>query len=275
MRNLIFLLLLTGCATVTPPVPVPSTTAAADTSGPVPCNNGLSLVNASLWVQSAAEYDAAALQTYNLARRAVDEGLAAADSRPAAVILDLDETAIENMPFEARMVRKGITYDKNDWLSWVNESKGRAVPGAAEFLAYVRSRGVTPFYITNRMQEEEAGTRANLQRLGYPLLGNEDNVLTRAEREEWKSSDKAPRRDWVASRYRVLAVLGDDLNDFANAHDATQEARDEIVRRNAAEWGTRWFIVPNPTYGSWERAIVGSSTGCEALTKKVEALKPN
>jgi 5'-nucleotidase (lipoprotein e(P4) family) len=170
-------------------------------------------------------------------------------------------------------VRKGITYDQEDWFKWVDESAAKPIAGAAEFLAYLQSRGVTPFYITNRLAREEAGTRRNLERLQYPLTG-EDNLFTRGERKEWESSDKGPRRDWVAERYRVLAVLGDDLNDFETAHESTIEARDAIVRDHAADWGTRWFILPNPMYGSWERAITGSSKGCEALQKKIEALRP-
>ena len=265
---LLALVLLTACAT-TPAAPSATTASAA------PCGNpGVALVNASLWFQSAAEYDANAIQTFNNARRAVDEALLMSGDKPPAVVLDLDETVLDNTAFEGRMVRQNRTYDLGEWQSWVNESKATAVPGAREFLTYIQSRGVTPFYITNRMQVEEDGTRRNLGTLGYPITTNIDNVLTRAEREEWKSSDKGPRRDWVASQYRIIAVLGDDLNDFENSHEATIESRDAIVRNHAADWGTRWFILPNPMYGSWERAVVGSSSGCEALNKKIEALKP-
>ena len=271
MRQLaaLALLLLAACTSTLTPIAQPAQPVVTT----APCNPGLSLVNASLWFQSAAEYDANALQTFNNARRAVDAALATTGDRPPAVILDLDETVLDNSAFEGRMVRKGITYDLEDWFRWVDESAAKSIAGAAEFLTYLQSRGVTPFYITNRLAREEAGTRLNLQRLGYPLIG-EDNLFTRGEREEWASSDKGPRREFVASRYRVLAVVGDDLNDFANAHDASIEERDAIVRRHAADWGTRWFILPNPMYGSWERAIIGSSKGCEALEKKVEALQP-
>jgi acid phosphatase len=78
----------------------------------------------------------------------------------------------------------------------------------------------------------------------------------------------------VASRYRVVAVLGDDLNDFVNAQGKSSEERDALVRNNAHEWGTRWFILPNPIYGSWEDAIAGEGSPCEKLQRKIEALKP-
>ena len=138
MRNFAFALafLLAGCATTQPGAPQ---------SAAAPCNSGLALVNASLWVQSAAEYDAAALGVFNAARRAVETGLAESGGRPAAIIVDADETVIDNTQFEARMVHAGKTFDSAEWLRWVNEAEARAVPGATEFLNWAASRGVTTF----------------------------------------------------------------------------------------------------------------------------------
>ncbi len=239
-----------------------------------PCNPGLALVNAAAWVATAAEYRASALQTYNAARRALDAALATPGDLPPAIILDLDETAIDNIPFEARMVRQGKTYDSGVWKEWVGESAAGPTPGAAEFLAYAKSRGVTPFYITNRKAEEEAPTRANVEKLGYPLDANEDTILTRGERQEWTSGDKSPRRAFVAAHHRVLLVLGDDLNDFVAAAGKSVAERAALVRENEAKFGTSWFILPNPIYGSWESTIAGSGSACEQLQKKIEVLKP-
>ena len=264
MKRLAFVVLLfTACATTPPPVTTP------------PCDPGLALVNAAAWLQTAAEYRASATQTYAVARMALDSALAdTSNQKPPAIILDLDETAILNLPFEARMVQQHKEYDGKAWSQWVSESAATAVPGAAEFLAYARSRGVTPFYITNRKAEEEAGTRRNLEKLGFPLDANEDTVLTRGERPEWSAGDKTARRDYVASRYRVLLLLGDDLNDFIPAQGKSVEERFALIRDNADKWGKTWFILPNPAYGSWEVAAAGSGTACEQMQKKIEALKP-
>lgn len=232
-----------------------------------PCNAGLALVNAALWVQSAAEYRASAMQTYAVARRALDAALTISDVKPAAVILDLDETSLDNTPFEARMVHSRKAYDADAWKEWVSESAAGATPAAAEFLTYARSRGVTLFYITNRKADEKEATRQNLEKLGYPVTN--ETLLTRVD-----TSDKGPRRDFVASHYRVLLLLGDDLNDFTDAAGKTVEQRIAIIRENAGRWGTSWFILPNPMYGSWEAAMTGSGNDCEKLQKKIEALKP-
>ncbi|HEX9160168.1 MAG TPA: HAD family acid phosphatase [Thermoanaerobaculia bacterium] len=240
---------------------------------PPPCNPALALVNAAAWMSTAAEYRASTMQTYAEARRALDAALATAGNKPPAIILDLDETSIENLPFESRVIAQGKTFDQKTWSTWINESAATPVPGAAEFLSYARSRGVTPFYITNRKAEEKAATRANLEKLGYPLDPSQDTLLTRGERPEWSSADKTPRRDFVASRYRVLLFFGDDLNDFTSAAGKSVDERLAMIRANADKWGSSWFILPNPVYGSWEPAVAGSGTPCEQMQRKLEAVR--
>ena len=249
--------------------------ACASTPAPAPvtCNPGHTLLNAALWTQHAAEYRALALQTYANARMALDRELAASSGGlPPAVILDLDETTLDNTPFEARVIRAGMTYDSAMWKKWTAEGAAPAVPGALEFLRYAQSRGVRPFYVTNRDLDEEPGTRRNLETLGFPLDPNLDTLLQRGEN-DWKS-DKTARREHVAKSHRVLLLIGDDLNDFVNARDKSQAERDELLARTAGEWGTRWFMLPNPMYGSWENAVTGGKgTPCEQVQKKVDALR--
>lgn len=275
------LFLATACATAPTPVPTPAPTpqgAAAQ------CTPGHALVNAVLWVSSAAEYRASALQTYAAARRQLDAALAdpsftgaeeetnSDPSQPPAVILDLDETTLDNIEFERRMVRAGKTYDEEQWDAWVAEAAAAAVPGAKEFLAYAHSRGVRAFYISNRDQDPEGpGTRRNIERLGLPLTA--DSLLLRGGRPEWKS-DKSGRRAHVAATHRVLLVIGDDLNDFTDARDKSEAERAAVTARRESWWGTRWFMVPNPMYGTWERAAIGTDgTPCERLQRKIDALK--
>ena len=261
MRNALILILLTGCASSTPTPP------AAEG-----CNSGMALLNASLWVQSSAEFKAAARQTYNMAARELDAALAGTTG-PSAVILDLDETVLDNSAFETRMIREGKSYNADEWRTWVSEATAKEIPGAKEFLLHARDRGVAIFYITNRKADEEADTRRNLELLGLPISSTEDNVLTRGDKPEWPSNDKSPRREWVASRYRVLMMIGDDLNDFVSANDKSMAERNAIVASNAGKWGSTWFVVPNPMYGSWEKTITGTTAECAALQKKLGALR--
>ncbi|HJQ41091.1 MAG TPA: HAD family acid phosphatase [Thermoanaerobaculia bacterium] len=271
MRKLALLLLFAAACTTT------------KTQSP-PCNAGLALVNATVWVQQGAEYRALALATYDAATRALDTALAdpswnaeegtSDPSQPPAIIVDSDDTVFDNTPFEVRELKKGITYDEKDWTQWVAEASRDAVPGAAQFLAHAKSRGVTVFYITNRDIGEEEGTRQRIANLGFPLEANLDTILTRGERKEW-TSDKSSRREFVAAQYRLLLLAGDDLNDFANARDQSIADRYKIVEDKRSWWNTKWFMLPNPMYGSWERPITGGTgTPCEQLQKKVDALRP-
>ena len=272
MRRLIpaFLLLSLACTTATP-VAAP------------PCNPGHSILNATLWVQSSAEFRAASTQTFAAARRALDEALAdrtrtgateetnADPDQPPAIVTDVDETVLDNTPFEARVIQAGKTYDSATWKAWTAEGAAPPMPGAAAFLQDAKSRGVTVFYVTNRDEDERPGTRATLERAGFPLDPNVETLLLRTDP---KVSDKSPRRKQVADRYRLLLVLGDDFNDFANVREASWEVRDALVKEKESWWGTRWFMLPNPMYGSWERAAIGSGgTPCEQAERKVRALK--
>jgi len=100
----------------------------------------------------------------------------------------------------------------------------------------------------------EEATRRNLKELGFPLSEKEDRILSKDERTEW-TSDKVKRRAHVAADYRIIMLFGDDLNDFIAAKGISQKKRAELVRKYMDMWGTKWFILPNPTYGSWESAL--------------------
>ena len=225
-------------------------------------------LSAVLWVQSSAEYEAATAGTYTSASRALELGHAdsswtAATEQdgeyrhlPAAVILDVDETVLDNTPYQARLIEDGDTYGPESWGAWVAEARAPAISGALEFTRGAARAGITVFYVTNRDSALEDATRANLERLGFPLAVQEDVILTRGERPEW-GSDKSSRRAHIAQRYRIVLLVGDDLADFVAADRASVSERRALVERFRANWGTRWIVLPNPMYGSWERSLLG------------------
>ena len=267
------------------------------------CSPGTTLLNAVLWVQNSAEYKANARMVYANATRALEDGIrnktwsamaqSGAEKLPLAVILDLDETAISNVPFEARSIRAGVTYSQLLWDEWVSSASATAIPGVAAFLQTARKNNVTPFYITNRRSVESTKLTENLNKLGFPILTvrdeegtTTDNLLLRNDKKEWSDSDKTARREWVAKRYRVIVLVGDDLNDFISTTNKSEAERDDIVmNQHGDDWGTRWFILPNPMYGSWQNAALtktpagatgprGPQDGCEEVEWRIDATKP-
>lgn len=241
---------------------------------------------ATLWVQTSAEYRATAWQAYAAARESLLRALAdpswtaAVEQEgrdfaglPPAVVLDVDETVLDNTPFQARMILDGATFDPQAWTVWVDEAAAPPVPGAREFLRLVDSLGVAAFYVTNRDEAHEAATRRNLEGAGLPVDPEVDTVLTRGEREGW-TSDKSSRREAVAERYRIVLVIGDDFNDFVAAR-LPRADRERLADRYRDRWGERWIVLPNPNYGSWEGALYppGDRSDDEEARLRLEALE--
>lgn len=267
MKTGLLLVSLVAVASCASHSSVQTTTVAATTSATLSHEN----LNAVVWMQTAQEYEASAIQAYRLAMLQLDAALkdpswtaaleqtGDASKLPPAVVLDIDETVLDNSFFQARLVRDRAVYSAERWGVWVREARAPGIPGALEFTQYAAGKGVTVFYISNRMADLEPPTRANLQALKFPLSDKIDTVLSRAERPEWQASAKGPRRALVARDYRILLLIGDDLGDFVVNADGTPAERRERTAPNADWWGRRWIMIPNPSYGSWERAVIGSS----------------
>ena len=266
-------LVLSACATARPPATPPAgepPSAAAAAEHPT--------LYATLWIQTAAEYRAIAWQAYTAARSslaraledttwtaAIEQAGTGYGGLPPAIILDVDETVLDNSPNQARMIRSGGEFEPESWTRWVEESRAPPVPGAPEFLALADSLGVTVFYVTNRDAPHEAATRRNLEAAGLPLEPDVDTILLRGERDDWVS-DKSSRRRAVAERYRIILLVGDDFNDFVAANLPRAE-RDRLVERYRDRWGERWIVLPNPIYGSWERVLYSEATDPDAAER--------
>jgi len=223
------------------------------------------LLNATLWVSNSVEYKANTLQSYAYAKILLDEALAdknwtAATEQtgnyqnlPPAIILDGDETAIDNGPYESWLVKTGKDYSGKTWNAWVMAGAARAVPGAVEFTKYADSKGVKVFYVTNRTEDQEDVTRKNMEALGFPMGGNVDTFLMNNEKPDW-TSKKGTRRAFVAQNYRVLLLFGDNYGDFSDDFGGSEAQRLASLQANMAHIGHDWIFIANPEYGSFESA---------------------
>ena len=228
-------------------------------------------LNAVLWMQTAVEYKAATVQTYRVAQAALLQGLrdphwtAALEQNgdfanlPPAVILDLDETVLDNSPFQARLVASPVPLNEigAEWTKWINELGAGLVPGAIDFLQFAHASGVTPIYITNRKcdsSKDDDPTVEVLRKLQVPLDSPVDRLFCAKDS---KDTDKTPRRRLVAAKFRILLIFGDQLGDFLTIPpgEANLVGREKLFVAHQSLWGERWFQLPNPTYGSWEGAV--------------------
>ena len=239
-----------------------------------------------LYQQTAAERLAGSLQTFRSAKQALDNALADpswsalpgqdVQGKRSAIIVDVDETVLDNTAYEARMILDGTKYPEG-WVNWGKEAVATEVPGAKDFLNYAASKGVTIFYVTNRVIELKESTKKNLTKLDIPWDQGIDTVLMRGEN-NW-DSNKGPRRELIGEKYRVLLMVGDNLGDFVDAKDnnLSPEKRKEIVRAYSDYWGVKWFMIQNIAYGDWEGALYNfdySLSPDEVNNARLENLKP-
>ena len=201
------------------------------------------------WFRASAERRAAYLQAYRLAGEVVTRRAGGLAAGSWAVVLDGDETVLDNAPYEQGLVERGATYDSASWNAWVRRGVAADLPGAIGFTALVRQLGGRVVIVTNRDEAFCAATRANLVRARITA----DEVLCRTDR---STDSKDPRFDAVARGVapsvlpplRVVMWVGDNIQDFPHTTQAVRTAGDEAF----GDFGERFFVLPNPMYGSWE-----------------------
>jgi 5'-nucleotidase (lipoprotein e(P4) family) len=231
---------------------------------------------AVLWQQTSGERRALSYQAFALARMLLDRDLRVNRRirKPRAVIVDLDETILDNGRNEGWQLKNRINFNQKDWTDWVNRAEATAVPGSVEFLRYAAARRVTVFYITNRNESQKQGTATNLKKLGFPNV-NDQTLLVQIDPNDLS---KESRRQTVGAKYRVVLLMGDDLNDFAKVFEdsKTVDSRIAAAERNKDQFGRRFIMLPNPMYGSWESTIYGYGSKlseAEKAAKRKSTLK--
>ena len=226
-------------STPTPPVRTPQPAAAATPTLP----------ESIRWVRDGAEFRAAAMQAYRAAGAGVATAAQGRQPGTWAVVLDADETVISNLQYQIERAQAGLGFTSESWHAWVARREATAIPGAAAFLARIRDLGGRIAIVTNRLESECADTEAVFKtlRLAY------DMMLCRPD---GGPSDKNPRFAAVAGGTTkaggppldTVVFVGDNILDFPNLSQAAAKKDDTAL----APFGTRYFLLPNPMYGSWQ-----------------------
>lgn len=223
-------------------------------------------IMALAWVQDSAEFAALSHQAYNMARMAIDLDLATMEegAKKGAVIVDVDETVLDNSYYNASFTGNNGSYGSSTWNEWVKDEKATAMPGSIEFLNYAVEKGYDIYYVTNRKAKYDLTepTMNNLKALGYPQA-TEDHMLLRTD-----ESDKEARRQIVAEDHRIVLLMGDNLNDFTSDFGGlSNDARKAEVEKVKAEFGKKFIILPNPIYGDWEPGMADGYWGLDDMGK--------
>ena len=209
------------------------------------------LVMAVLWYQHAAEMRALYYQAFHAAGMQIDiDHKTRKGKKPGAVIVDVDETVLDNSPHSAKMILENKSFPYA-WTDWVNRAEAEALPGAVEFLNNAVAKGYDAFYVSNRSAETEMeGTIRNLRCKGFPQVDS-TRVLLRTQ-----ESSKETRRRQIMKTHDIVVLIGDNLNDHAEVFEKRSiDERFAETDRLREEFGARFIVLPNPLYGEWESAI--------------------
>lgn len=208
------------------------------------------LIMSTLYHQKAAEMRALAYQAYNMAKLRLDVEKRLHDgNKQLAVVVDIDETVLDNSPYQAESVLGNIGYPER-WSEWCKKAEAKPVPGSLEFLTYTDEQDITIFYVTNRKAKLKEATIKNLNKLGYPQANAENLMMRTGE------SSKEARRNKIREDYKIAVLIGDNLNDFLPIFEEQpvnkRFALTDSLRRS---FGKRFIMLPNAMYGEWEGAL--------------------
>lgn len=233
-------------------------------------NQARDWTNATLWQQTSGEYRALCFQAYNFAKLSLKEALWADTSKKTnCIVVDIDETVLDNSAFNAHQVLKGATYIQADWTAWTSLAKADTVPGALAFLKFAATKNIEVFYLSNRDEKDYAATLKNLQHFGFPYADDAHLMVSKG------TSNKEPRRQKIAENYDILMYCGDNLSDFTNAFYREGKNTFEQVELNQNLFGVKYIVLPNPMYGDWEKPLYKGDklTDKEKAQQRLEGLK--
>lgn len=204
-----------------------------------------------LYQQQAAEYRALCFQAYNIAQLRLDEALKKHHGKPLAVVTDIDETVLDNSPYDAARAKQDSDFTTKTWKQWTAKGIADTVPGAPSFFKYAASRGVAVFYVTNRDEDEMTGTVKNLELYNMPYADNAHILLRNG------TGSKEARRQLISKKYNIVLLCGDNLPDEDKAYDGTPTLQERMAatEKLRKEFGNRYIVLPNPAYNDWESAL--------------------
>lgn len=239
------------------------------------CKNTEYLAQSLLWFQHSPEMQALYLQGFNVAKQALTYNLKhkVFKNKKNAVIVDIDETILSNELYDGWLYSSNNVYSDSSWNQWVKDVKAEPLPGAADFLNFVKDSGCEVFYVTNRKQDPLfESTLKNLKKFNLPFADEAHLLLkTKADTTQTGRTTKEKRRLKIANElnYEILLLCGDQVADFDEAFDVvtggSEEQIKEQLQKAKENFGSKFIILPNPTYSDWLDQIVKGNDPKTAL----------
>lgn len=218
---------------------------------------------ATLWQNQSAEAKFLALQVYQIAKNQLKPALKTKSTKkPAAVMLDLDETVLDNSPYQAWGVLADRDYESETWAAWIKAAQAPLIAGVKSFVEEATRLGIQVFYVSNRSAKHTEDTYQNLVKRGIPVVRK--NMLLKTH-----TSKKRFRRKKIEEKYEILMFFGDTLADFhEDFEEVSPVTRQNLVFEYGDLAGKKYFLLPNPMYGEWEMSLYNYQYDLDDKRKK-------
>jgi len=198
------------------------------------------------WQKNSAEYYALCIQAFNMAKFKIDKSLISSSKKPLAIVADIDETVLNNLPYNEMLIETGDSFTQKTWSLWVNKKEATPIPGALDFFNYVEDQDIEIIYLSNRSVDNYEPTKANLISAGFPF--DDQTIMLLRD----KDGNKESRRKQL-STYNIVLLLGDNLSDFNECfYKESNESRIESINSLQQMFADRYILFPNLIYGTWE-----------------------
>ena len=204
------------------------------------------LPNDVRWVRESKEYVALCNQVYANAIDKLKDTISPNNyslniiNNNYAVVMDLDETVLDNSDYQVELYNKNEQYNPDSWDEWVVKEDAKLVPGAYDYISFLRNHNIQIIFISNRMHKRLQETKNNMLELG--IYSDNDIYLLRLDRADKKTIRRAEIFNSTGrmkgfKQFEIIQYLGDAIGDF------------EVD--NLDRFGLDQFVFPNPMYGKW------------------------
>ncbi len=204
------------------------------------------LPNDVRWVRESKEYVALCNQVYANAIDKLKDTISPNNyslniiNNNYAVVMDLDETVLDNSVYQVELYNKNEKYNPDSWDEWVIKEDAKLVPGAYDYISFLRNHNIQIIFISNRMHKRLQETKNNMLELG--VYSDNDIYLLRLDRSDKKTIRRAEIFNSTGrmkgfKQFEIIQYLGDAIGDF------------EVD--NLDRFGLDQFVFPNPMYGKW------------------------
>ena len=217
----------------------------------------------------AAETKALYLQGYNVATNRLKELLKTQTDKPYSIVFGLDETVLDNSPYQAQNVKDGTAFTPENWDVWVKKPQPRLYQVLKTFSNLQTKNGVQIYYVSDRTIDQVDDNDQNLENEGIPVQSRDHLMFL-----EKGVKSKEGRQTSSPRKTNLVMLLGDNLVDFAEFSKTSETERNQKLEELQKEFGEKFIIFPNPMYGSWESTVYnGNKLDAKGQTEELKNLQ--